>query len=313
MKLRVRGIAPLVDGANYLASHEDRLNWIMGSSRSGSTWLTRMLASIPGAAAIDDPHLGHHLGTWRPISIAWATAAAPPELTTLRALKRDHDDYFFSDRYRDAWMPALRDLVRARFGAELADHADSEEPRLFVKEPGSQSAPLIFEAFPASRLVFLIRDGRDVVDSWVDAYDEGSWAIDGGAFAVSEEGRLPLIRWLSTVWTHRTRVVAGVYDRLEPKARLLVRYERLLANPASELARICETAGLECDHLDQVAEGHRFSRISPRERGSGRAARAASPGSWRRTMSAAEQRAMHEIMGPMLDRFGYTWAEHRAA
>jgi hypothetical protein len=301
------------DGATYLASHERRLAWIMGSSRSGSTWLANMLGSLPSATSIDDPHLGHHLGTWRPISIAWATAAEPPRLTTLRSLKRDADDYFFSDRYRDAWVPALRDLVRARFGAQLADQAASGTPHLFVKEPGSQAAQLIFELFPESRLIFLLRDGRDVVESWLDAYDEGSWAIDGGAFNVSEEGRLPLIRWLSTVWTVRTETVAGVYERLGPRSRLLVRYESLLDDPAGELGRICETCELRCDDLEAIAERHRFSRVSPRERGSGRAVRAASPGSWRTTMSGSEQRAMHEIMGSTLARLGYPTVGRRAA
>jgi hypothetical protein len=302
-----------MDGRRYLERHEDRLVWIMGSSRSGSTWLTKMLASVPGASCIDDPHLGHHLGTWRPISIAWATAAEPPQLTTLRALKREHDDYFFSDRYREAWMPALRDLVRARFGAQLADQSDAPEPCLFVKEPGSQPAQLIFEAFPKSRLVFLLRDGRDVVESWLDAYDEGSWAIDGGAFAVSGEGRLPLIRWLSTVWVFRVEAVGAAYERLGPRARVMVRYERLLEDPAGELARICATCGIESDNLEGVADRHRFSRISPRERGSGRPVRAASPGGWRRTTSAAEQRAMHEVMGPTLARLGYELDQRRAA
>ena len=303
----------MIDGKQYLEDHEDRLVWVMGSSRSGSTWLTRMLASIRGATCIDDPHLGHHLGTWRPISIAWATAAERPKLTTLPALKRQEENYFFSDRYRDAWMPALRDLVRARFGAQLAERAEGSAPYLFVKEPGSQPAQLIFDAFPDSRLVFLLRDGRDVVESWLDAYVEGSWAIEGGAFPVADEGRLPLIRWLSTVWVFRVEAVAEAYGRLAPGGRVMVRYERLLDDPAGELRRICATCGIECDDLEAVADQHRFSRISPGERGSGRPARAASPGGWRKTMGAREQQAMHEIMGPTLARLGYGWTLTRAA
>ena len=84
---------------------EDRLVWIFGSSRSGSTWLLRMLASLDAVVPIDDPHLGHHLGVWRPISMAWATAEHPPDLTTLDRIKHDKDSYFFSDRYRAAWSP----------------------------------------------------------------------------------------------------------------------------------------------------------------------------------------------------------------
>src|ERR671910_1771587 len=94
-----------------LAEREDRLAWILGSSRSGSTWLLRMLAELPEVVSLDDPHLGHHIGVWRPIALAWADRENIPDLTTLRELKRDKPDYFFSDRYRDAWLPALRELV----------------------------------------------------------------------------------------------------------------------------------------------------------------------------------------------------------
>lgn len=51
---------------------------------------------------------------WRPISLAWATAGHPPALTTLDRVKHDKDSYFFRDRYREAWEPALRQLIVAR-------------------------------------------------------------------------------------------------------------------------------------------------------------------------------------------------------
>lgn len=293
-------------GAEHLAAHEGRIAWILGSSRSGSTWLVQMLGSIERAAAIDDPHLGHHLGVWRPLSLAWAAAEEEPELTTLSELKKGSDDYFFSERYRDAWLPALRDLVLARFGAQADDQvADGDPVALFVKEPGSQAAPLIFEAFPRSRLIFLLRDGRDVVDSWLAAYRDGSWAIDGGAFAAARSGRDALIRWLSSVWAFRTRTVAKVFAGLGEERRVMVRYEDLLRDPAASLQRICSTFGIEARGLAEIAERHRFSRIGEADRGEGRRARSASPGSWRETMSRREQRAMEEVMGPVLAECGY--------
>ena len=105
-----------------LADAEDRLVWIFGSSRSGSTWLLRMLSSFPGVVPVDDPHLGHHLGVWRPISLAWAVADRPPELTTLDRVKRDKDDYFFCDRYREAWAAASErsTIWRRRAGAQAS-------------------------------------------------------------------------------------------------------------------------------------------------------------------------------------------------
>src|SRR5215208_3950157 len=140
-----------------LARSEDRLVWIFGSSRSGSTWLLRMLSELEGAVPIDDPHLGHHLGVWRPIPLACATADSNPELTTLNEIKRDKPSYFFSDRYRDAWAPALRDLIVSRFDAQ-ADHDTAglvTEPLVVVKEPGSHIADILLSLFPSSRMIFL--------------------------------------------------------------------------------------------------------------------------------------------------------------
>jgi hypothetical protein len=301
--------APGVDGGGYLAAHEDRLGWIMGSSRSGSTWMLRMLTEVPGVVGIDDPHLGHHLGVWRPLPLAWATAAERPELQTLSEVKREKPDYFFSDRYRDAWLPALQGLVRARFGAQLEDEAapGTATPRVVVKEPGSHVADLLLSAFPRSRLIFLLRDGRDVVDSWLDAYQWGSWAIEEGAFPVAVDGRLALVEWLSTVWTYRTRVVADAYERHDSEHRALIRYETLLRDPAGELVRAFEALGINADasEVRAIAERHSYDLVAPDRRGPRREVRSASPGSWRRNLDADEQRAMHVIMGDELAGFGY--------
>jgi hypothetical protein len=81
-----------MDGSRYLSANEERIAWIMGSSRSGSTWLLRMLCELPAVVGVDDPHLGHHLGVWRPAPIAWATAVERPDPTTLPQLKGGKDD-----------------------------------------------------------------------------------------------------------------------------------------------------------------------------------------------------------------------------
>jgi hypothetical protein len=292
-----------------LAANEDRLVWIFGSSRSGSTWLLRMLAELDGVVPIDDPHLGHHLGVWRPIPLAWAAGEGSPELTTLNELKREKPSYFFSDRYRDAWAPALRDLILARFDAEAAQaSADSgQTPLVVVKEPGSHIADLLLSLFPSSRMIFLLRDGRDVVDSWLAAHRPGAWALEEGAFAVAPEGREALIRWQASVWAYRTGVVQDVYRRHDPSRRAQVRYEDLLRDPAREVGRICEALGIDVApaQLVEIGREHAYSSVPSEEKGARKEIRAADPGGWRRHLTAAEQRAMYEVMGETLARVGY--------
>jgi hypothetical protein len=291
-----------------LIDNEERLNWIFGSSRSGSTWLLRMLSDFDGVVGVDDPHLGHHLGVWRPIPLAWAAAEeAPPELTTLLDLKAEEPGYFFAERYRDSWWEPLRTLIVSRFEAqaEEARGAAPGPPSFVVKEPGSHAAPLLAELFPDSKLIFLLRDGRDVVDSWLDGYRHGSWAIPGGAFPVSDEGRLPLIRWLSAVWVYRSRAVRRAYETRPEGSRLLIRYEALRERTVETLEGVCGVLGFDSAKAAEVADRHRFERVPRQARGPRRIVRAASPGSWRENLSTAEQDAMHEALGPALEEFGY--------
>src|SRR3712207_4734552 len=206
-------------------------------------------------------------------------------------------------------MPALRELVRARFVAQPAERWPHgvERPALVVKEPGSHADDLICDAFPGSKLIFLLRDGRDVVDSWIDAYQRGSWAIDEGAFAVSQEGRLALVEWLSSVWAYRARAVGAVFGAKPASERVLIRYEDLLEDPARELERVCETieVGAGAGELAAIAERHAFDNVDDAKRGEGREIRAAEPGAWRHNLPPDEGEAMEEIMGAELTAFGY--------
>lgn len=286
---------------------ENRLAWIFGSSRSGSTWLLKMLSDLEGVVPVDDPHLGHHLGVWRPIPLAWATCEDPPELKTLLEVKAEEPGYFFAERHRDAWAGPLRELIAARFEAQAADTGGTDPASaaaFVVKEPGSHVAPFLAELFPRSKVIFLLRDGRDVVDSWLDAYSEGSWAIPGGAFPVTEEGRIPLIKWLSAVWAYRSRQVREAYDSRDPADRIQIRYEDLRAETEAWVTRVCEMIGIDTERVPEVVEGHSFEKLP--STGPRLFTRQAQPGGWRDNLSSAEQEAMHEAMGDALAEFGYT-------
>ncbi len=302
---------PEGDTRDLSVSAPGRLAWIFGSSRSGSTWLLRMLSELERVIPIDDPHIGHHLGVWRPIPLAWATAKDPPKLGTLADFKRKKRDYLFSDRYRDTWMPQLRDLIGARFEAQAAQDIDEaggiEDPIVVVKEPGSHAADTIMDLFPRSSLIFLLRDGRDVVDSWLDAYRDGSWATDEGAYPLDDTGRPALIRWQSSVWLHRTAVVQETFARTDPERRVLIRYEEMRGDPVAALQRIC--AMLEVDvareQLEEIAGTHAFSAVPSDDKGAGREIRRAEPGGWADHMSREEILEMHGILAEKLDELGY--------
>jgi hypothetical protein len=302
---------PEGDSPDISVTAPGRLAWIFGSSRSGSTWLLRMLSELERVVPIDDPHIGHHLGIWRPIPLAWATAKDPPKLGTLADYKRKKRDYLFSDRYRDTWVPHLRQLISARFEAQAAqDIAESggiEEPIVVVKEPGSHAADTIMDVFPESSLIFLLRDGRDVVDSWLDAYRDGSWATDEGAYPLDDTGRPALIRWQSSVWLHRTEVVQETYARTDPERRVLIRYEEMRDDPVAALEGISAMLGIDAsrEQLEEIAGTHSFSAVPKADKGAGREIRRAAPGGWATHMTRQEIIEMHKILAEKLDELGY--------
>ncbi|TMK75166.1 MAG: sulfotransferase domain-containing protein, partial [Actinobacteria bacterium] len=196
-----------------------------------------------------------------------------------------------------------------RFDAQVRELAAGQtfEPFVFVKEPGSHIADLLMSLFSESRMIFLLRDGRDVVDSWLDAHRPGAWALDEGAYPVAREGREALIRWQASVWAYRTGVVLRTYQRHDPERRVLVRYEDLLHDPARELNRICAEFGIDAppERLREIAVAHDYERIPSHEKGTSKEIRAAEPGGWQGHMTAAEQRAMYEVMGERLVEVGY--------
>src|SRR4051812_11774239 len=139
-----------------------------------------LLEEPPRVAALQEPLIGTHLGLFASY-IVENGAGTLPAGARLRDL-RDDDRYFFSERHARDWGPPLRKLILKG----LAPHDSVRARRLVVQEPnGSEGADLLMGVLTRSRLLFLIRDGRDVVDSVLDAYRPGSWLDE--AFGVAQK------------------------------------------------------------------------------------------------------------------------------
>ncbi len=283
---------------------ERRLVWLLGSPRSGSSWLVAQLAELPGVSTILEPLVGRHLAL-----TATAPVAGRTGYFLHNELLADQENYLFSHAYESAWRPLFREAILGRFAAQLAAHGRPAGP-VVVKEPnGSAAAGPIFELMPRSRLLFLIRDGRDVVDSFVDALSHPDWilAYAPGQRALEQSKRMEFIEVQSALWRFYTEAVDGACRDLDDDACFRVRYEDLLADTERWLARIAEWLGAAAppERIAAVARRHSFAELSEEQRGPGKFARAASPGAWRENMTAAEQRLMQEMLGDTLARLGY--------
>ncbi len=253
----------------------------------------RMIAAHARIAAINEPLIGAHLAPLWPEALGGRPMLLPD-------IVRDRPEYFFSDASRDVWERPLRELILGRLGAELG-----REPLAVVKEPnGAQGAPELMRLLPGSRMIFLLRDGRDVVDSELAAYQPGAWMAE----VVGRRGapdREELIAYSAAAWLARIESIGAAYAAHPPELRHRVRYEDLLAEPAEGLGAIFAWLGLEAppEFVAAIAEAHSFERVE--DKGALSFNRAASPGLWRENLSAGEQELVAEIIGPKLSELGY--------
>lgn len=323
------GVAPVPE-----PGLESRLVWIWGSPRSGSTWLLKLLSApldpdpeLPlgfrapepadppepaDSVPIDETFLSNHLapafaeprivdGRWVPGTINNLLATAKPA-------------YALSDAYAHVWRPAARDLALARIQGVL-DRAHDQgialdpDHRVVIKETnGSHAADIVMSITPSARLLLLIRDGRDVVDSLLAGYQPGAFFANNQGESISTAGeRERAIDWAARLWACNTDITLRAIEEHPPELCKVCRYEDLLADPAGRLAEIYEWMGLSrsATQIDAIVERHSFSRLPANQTGPLTRNRAARPGLWRENLSAAEQATVDGICGPLLERFDY--------
>ena len=307
---------------------ESRLAWIFGSPRTGSTWLLRLLtfplrlttkrpsgsimprkASVqPVAVPVDEPYLPSHL---TPVTNGFAEPGGPSFL--LKEMRADDPNYFFADAFAECWRPEVRRLILVRLHAQ-ADLAAREhslhDPFVVVKEPnGSHGADVVMSILSRSRMIFQLRDGRDVIDSLLHAQSAGGWLEGrrGLGPGGNDSARLEFVRRHSRLWVNRTLAVQRAYDAHPPELRIAIRYEDLRADTIGTLRRLVDWLGAQRtdEELEAAVAALAFEAYPARAKGPTKPLRAATPGLWRENMSAREHGVMEQTMGSKLVELGY--------
>jgi hypothetical protein len=283
---------------------------MLGSPRTGSTWLVNLLRIDPRSVVFDEPAIGSHLGLFGADVMGTHPAGWEEAELLLTNHRREDPDYFFSARHERAWRPELRRLLLARFDAHSIDaRRRCGAPVVLIKEPaGSQAAELLLSVLPQSRLLFLVRDGRDVLDSELDAVAGHGWlTAHFGGQGLEDDERRRFLAGQAHRWVARTTAVQRAYDRHDPARRMVVRYEDLLADTEGGVADILRWLGADvaADEVRAHVERLSFDALPAERKGAGRFARAATPGLWRANLSKDEQALLHDVMGDTLRAVGY--------
>jgi hypothetical protein len=154
----------------------------------------------------------------------------------------------------------------------------------------------ILHQFPGSKVIWVLRDGRDVVRSLLEV----PWATPGNP----RRFRLFCMRWNDAV----EQMIQ--YERTLPPDRfMIVKFEDLLRQPKSELEKVCAFIGEEFEptQLEPVLTSSavpdwekKWKKKASEMPDSGRIE------AWRKSSDQKQIWIMNSMMGKMLGRMGYS-------
>jgi len=277
---------------------EKKMVWLFSPPRSGTTWIGSQLLRHPENIIWYEPWIGFHIGI---VDNDKNVQQEEPQFERIYDTQSSSSSYFFSPHHKKNWQPALRKFILARAYSE----SQSLEKNLIIKEPvGSHSADIIMECFPNAKLIFLQRDGRDVVDSRLDMHGKETWA---NLKPINPKHRIKTIKWYSYQWVKINERIGKAFDNHNPELRLSIKYEGLKTNTLSELRRIYNFLDIEITdiQLEDIINKHDFKKISEKEKGQGKFYRSASPGDWKNNFNKEEQDLMNSIMKKTLKELNY--------
>ncbi len=272
----------------------ENMVWIFGTGRSGNTWLAAMMESA-GHAVWKEPAIGRLFGDF---------------YYGARDSQRGNAKFVLGDPRKDVWLGSMRRFVLEGASGRFPELSGPEDYLVVKEQVGSMGAPLLSEALPESRMIFLVRDPRDVVSSWLDGSRDGGWHQANMArknpkrTSRTEENPDRYVKGLATHYLKNVGKAAEAYDAHQGP-RVLVRYEELRADTLGEMKRIHSILGMSVDEkkLAQAVHEHSWENIPEEEKGEGKFRRKATPGGWREDLTPEQARIVEETTRPLLEQF----------
>ena len=281
----------------------DRLNpyvFLVGSARSGTTLLKRMVNMHPQLAITRETHWITRFYKGRGVSReGLVTPELLPQLFAyhrfphLNIDRAEIEKLVLSDRpisYAD-FVSDIFDLYAQGQGKRLA----GDKTPAYVRNISKLHA-----LWPKARFVHLIRDGRDVCLSMM------KWRmVDRTAKKYATWNEDPLTT--TALWWER-EIMLGIEDgrALGKDLYCEMSYETLVANPAGECASLCRFLDLPFD--DAMLRYHEGKTKNEPGLSANRAWLPPTPGlrDWRSQMDAEDVERFEAVTGHLLDKLGYT-------
>jgi len=263
----------------------ENIVWVLGSGRTGSTWLSSMMQALPEHVRWNEPVVGYLFG----------------HLYYQRSSIQDKQNFILSNHYRETWLSAIRSLVLDGATARYPEVA-VKGGYVVIKEPhGSLGAPLIVEAIPESRMIFLVRDPRDVAASTMHTMVARNTPE---RLRKAEERPDEFVRRRATSYLRDIERTKQAYEAHKGR-KALVRYEDLRADALGTMGRIYSELEIpfEEEELSRAVEKHSWENIPDEKKGPGTVRRKATPGGWREDLTPEQAKIVEGIAAPLLKEF----------
>jgi hypothetical protein len=247
-----------------------RMIFNVGSRRSGTFWLQRIVAAHPEVAAVpSETHLFSH--------------GLAPLFERFQHSLRSSSTVGTVFVEREAVLDAARDLSDVVFAGML----EPGTKRLAERTPMHVlHLRLMASIYPDARFVHIIRDGRDVARS-IRAQEWGPQQLEEAAG-----------EW-------REAILAARRADLSPTVYREVRYEQLLRDPEGTVMDLYTWLGLPTND-DVIADAVAEARIEANL--GGYPSRIAAAG-WRESYSQADLATFDRVAGDLLRELGYPASE----
>ena len=293
-ELRAR-LSESVHGAEYHGINPENVVWLLGTARTGSTWLASMMEELEDHTVWREPYVGQLFGG---LYYNWVGE---------KHFETRH--FILGQRSRESWIKSMRTFILNEASVRFPGVGD--EGYLVIREPnGSIGAPLLMEALPESRMVFLVRDPRDVIASALDAAKKGSWLykrrIEQGA-GRAKRFDMPAEELVESTATMYLQNVGNSKEAYEAHGgpKVLVKYEELRTDTLGTMRRMYSELGIEVDEekLARAVEDHAWENVPDEDKGEGKFHRKASPGGWREDLTEEQVETVERITSPLLKEF----------
>lgn len=292
-------------------SDSNKMVFIVGASRSGTTMLSRILGKHTTIFALNELHVFGDLITAD--TLLDKLAPAQQRVLAETILQREEHGIWGADKAltKSQSVQTVLDSLEAQDGT--AADVFCESVSLVAQQHGKQHsaeqtprniffAEALLKAYPQAHVVHMVRDPRAVLAS-----QKSKWRrkfLGGSGIPLLEMIRMwvnyhPIT--LSKLWVNANRVAMSLHNG---QRFHVVKFEQLLASPKSTLDQLCQSMGFEFEEqmmdIDHVGSSHQHN-VSKASGISNTTAE-----SWRNSLSPAEQWVSEKICADVMQHFDYS-------